>query len=72
MNGVVLFTHIPLHRPDTASCGPLRESGTIQRGAGSGYQNTLGKKTTTFLLHKVSPQLVFRCVKPPSQDISCR
>ncbi|KAI0655920.1 hypothetical protein C8Q70DRAFT_922790 [Cubamyces menziesii] len=55
----VLFTHIPLHRPDRASCGAHRERGTILRGVGPGYQNTLGKKTTTFLLHTLRPDIVF-------------
>ncbi|CDO69310.1 hypothetical protein BN946_scf184976.g29 [Trametes cinnabarina] len=55
----ILFTHIPLHRPDTAPCGPLREKGTIRRGVGHGYQNTLGKKTTAFLLHNLRPRMVF-------------
>ncbi|KAJ8495385.1 hypothetical protein ONZ45_g12884 [Pleurotus djamor] len=27
----ILFSHIPLARPDVASCGPLRERGTIHR-----------------------------------------
>ncbi|KAI0812590.1 Metallo-dependent phosphatase-like protein [Irpex lacteus] len=55
----ILFTHIPLYRPDTASCGPLREHGTIHRGAGPGYQNTLGKLTTEFIFEHVKPSLVF-------------
>ncbi|RPD78258.1 hypothetical protein L226DRAFT_457028 [Lentinus tigrinus ALCF2SS1-7] len=55
----ILFSHIPLHRPDTASCGPLRERGTIRRGVGPSYQNTLGKKTTAFLLKSVTPEIVF-------------
>ncbi|KAH9942324.1 uncharacterized protein BXZ73DRAFT_97737 [Epithele typhae] len=55
----VLFSHIPLYRPDTASCGPLREKGTIRRGAGSSYQNTLGKKTSTYMLQTLNPQMVF-------------
>ncbi|KLO20354.1 Metallo-dependent phosphatase, partial [Schizopora paradoxa] len=56
---VILFTHIPLHRPDTASCGPLRERGTIRRGVGFGYQLTLGKLTAEFLLRNTRPSLVF-------------
>ncbi|KAH9855249.1 hypothetical protein C2E23DRAFT_612244 [Lenzites betulinus] len=55
----VLFTHIPLHRPDNARCGPLREKGNIQRGVGPGYQNTLGKKTSAFLLQTLHPSLIF-------------
>jgi ethanolamine phosphate phosphodiesterase len=57
---VILFSHIPLGRPDTKSCGPLRERGTIRRGVGTGYQNTLGKETTTFLLETLRPSAVFR------------
>ncbi|KAL4266408.1 Calcineurin-like phosphoesterase domain-containing protein [Pleurotus pulmonarius] len=55
----ILFSHIPLARPDTASCGPLRERGTIRRNVGHGYQNTLGKQTTTFLLQVLQPSIVF-------------
>lgn len=58
----VLFTHIPLSRPDGASCGPLREQGTIRRGAGPGYQNMHGKRTSEFLLDTLRPVLVLRCV----------
>ncbi|KAK0212798.1 hypothetical protein DFS33DRAFT_66866 [Desarmillaria ectypa] len=56
---VVLFTHIPLARPDSASCGPLRERGSIRRGAGHGYQNTFGKQTTSFLLKTLQPVVVY-------------
>ncbi|KAI0688030.1 Metallo-dependent phosphatase-like protein [Cytidiella melzeri] len=56
---VILFTHIPLARPETATCGPLRESGTIHRGAGPGYQNTLGKLTTEFIFEHIKPSLIF-------------
>ncbi|KAF9024829.1 Metallo-dependent phosphatase [Hymenopellis radicata] len=56
---VVLLTHIPLARPDTGSCGPLREKGTIRRGVGHGYQNTFGKQTTSFLLKTLHPTIVF-------------
>ncbi|KAH8814778.1 hypothetical protein DL96DRAFT_1535237 [Flagelloscypha sp. PMI_526] len=56
---VVLLTHIPLYRPDRASCGPLREKGTIRKGVGHGYQNTLGKQTTQFLLESLNPKYIF-------------
>ena len=59
---IMLFSHVPLGRPDTRSCGPLRERGTIRRGVGTGYQNTLGKETTTFLLETLRPSAVFRSV----------
>ncbi|KII92971.1 hypothetical protein PLICRDRAFT_696224 [Plicaturopsis crispa FD-325 SS-3] len=56
---VILLSHIPLFRPDSKSCGPLREKGTIRRGVGHGYQNTLGKQTTAFLLETLRPSAVF-------------
>ncbi|EPQ57338.1 hypothetical protein GLOTRDRAFT_74064 [Gloeophyllum trabeum ATCC 11539] len=56
---VVLFSHIPLGRPETASCGPLREKGTIVRGVGPSYQNMLGKYTTSYVLETLRPQMVF-------------
>ncbi|KAI5123642.1 hypothetical protein M0805_001675 [Coniferiporia weirii] len=56
---VILFTHIPLSRPDTASCGPLRERGTIRRGVGYGYQNTLGRDTSNYILKYIRPTAVY-------------
>ncbi|KAH8119213.1 Metallo-dependent phosphatase-like protein [Phellopilus nigrolimitatus] len=56
---VVLFSHIPLFRPDTASCGPLRETGTIRRGVGYGYQNTLGGHTSDYILKYLRPSVIF-------------
>ncbi|KAF7361777.1 Metallo-dependent phosphatase [Mycena venus] len=58
-NPVILFTHIPLLRPDGSSCGPNRERGTIRRGAGFGYQNTLGKSASEFLLQTLRPSVIF-------------
>ncbi|KAG9316325.1 Metallo-dependent phosphatase-like protein [Chiua virens] len=55
---LVLFTHIPLSRPSDASCGPLREKGTIRQGYGFGYQNTHTDGTTTFLLESLKPSLI--------------
>lgn len=56
----ILLTHIPLARPNTASCGPHRETPRgIHRGAGFGFQNLLGKETTHFVLQTVKPVLVF-------------
>lgn len=56
----VLFSHIPLSRPEGSNCGPIRERGTIRRGVGLGYQNTLGKDSTKFLLEHLKPALIFR------------
>ncbi|KAJ6594040.1 Metallo-dependent phosphatase-like protein [Mycena capillaripes] len=58
-NPVVLFTHIPLSRPDGSTCGPNRERGTIRRGAGFGYQNTLAKSASDFLLQSLHPSVIF-------------
>ncbi|CAE6478019.1 unnamed protein product [Rhizoctonia solani] len=55
----ILFTHIPLSRSALATCGPLRERGSIQRGAGVGYQNLLGRHTSQFLLDNIKPLVVF-------------
>jgi hypothetical protein len=63
---VVLFTHIPLFRPDSARCGPLRESGTIRRGAGPNYQSTIGKEVSAFLLDHLHPTMVFRSANTSS------
>ena len=59
---VVLLTHIPLARPDTAPCGPLREHGTIRQGTGYGYENTLSARTSQLLLESLRPIVVFRYV----------
>ncbi|KAF8532530.1 Metallo-dependent phosphatase-like protein, partial [Gautieria morchelliformis] len=56
---VVLFSHIPLSRPDGASCGPLREHGNIRRGVGRGYQSLMGRETSKFLLEYTSPAVIF-------------
>ncbi|EIN11270.1 Metallo-dependent phosphatase [Punctularia strigosozonata HHB-11173 SS5] len=55
----VLFTHIPLFRPDDAGCGPLRERGRIRAGSGLGYQNTLSAELSAWLLARVRPEVVF-------------
>lgn len=56
----VLLTHIPLARPDTSYCGPLRERGTIRQGAGYGYENTLSAQASQLLLESLRPAVVFR------------
>ena len=59
---VILISHIPLHRAESKTCGPLRERGTIHRGVGHGWQRTLGKQTSSFLLQSLRPLAVFRYV----------
>jgi ethanolamine phosphate phosphodiesterase len=52
----ILFTHIPLFRPDNTPCGPFRESTRpIRSGAGYQYQNTLPQDITTQILDAVWP-----------------
>ncbi|KAJ7188096.1 Metallo-dependent phosphatase-like protein [Mycena filopes] len=58
-NPVILLTHIPLSRPDRSNCGPDRERGTIRRGTGFGYQNTLGISASEFLLRSLRPSVIF-------------
>ncbi|KAH9855252.1 Metallo-dependent phosphatase-like protein [Lenzites betulinus] len=55
----ILFTHVPLSRPEGASCGPLRERGTIHQGRGLGYQNLLTPQASQFLLQSIRPAIVF-------------
>ncbi|CAE6461304.1 unnamed protein product [Rhizoctonia solani] len=55
----ILFSHIPLSRSAATDCGPLRERGSIQRGAGMGYQNLLGRHTSQYLLDSIKPLVVF-------------
>ena len=55
----ILLSHIPLARPEAASCGPYREHGRISKGAGPGYQNLLGSETSRFLLEALKPSIVF-------------
>lgn len=65
---VILFTHVPLFRPDSAKCGPMRESRTIRRGAGPNYQSTIGKDVSAFLLDHFHPTMIFRSVNTTSHD----
>ncbi|KAI0373398.1 hypothetical protein BV20DRAFT_734412 [Pilatotrama ljubarskyi] len=55
----ILFTHVPLSRPEESSCGPLRERGTIRQGTGLGYQNLLTPQVSQFLLQSIRPSIIF-------------
>ncbi|KAI5450911.1 hypothetical protein NCC49_002651 [Naganishia albida] len=55
----ILISHIPLARPESSSCGPLREKGKLLKGAGIGYQNLLGSETTRFLLNYLKPDAIY-------------
>jgi hypothetical protein len=38
----------------------MRESGTILKGAGVGYQNLLGSETSKFLIDNLKPAVIYR------------
>lgn len=58
----IVFSHIPLSRPESAKCGPLREGredAKIRKGVGPGYQNLLGRQTSHFIVDAIDPVVVF-------------
>lgn len=58
----IVFSHIPLSRPESARCGPLREGREdtkIRKGVGLGYQNLLGRQTSHFIVDAIDPVVVF-------------
>lgn len=55
----ILISHVPLYRPNNADCGPYTRTRPLSFGFGFGYQNTLLSPTTTDLLNKIRPTLVF-------------
>ncbi|OSD03988.1 Metallo-dependent phosphatase [Trametes coccinea BRFM310] len=55
----ILFTHVPLFRPEGTPCGPLRERGTLRQGRGLGYQNLLSEQASQFLLQSIKPAIIF-------------
>ena len=57
---ILLFTHVPLSRPEGTDCGPLRERGTIREGRGLGYQNLLSPQASLLVLQSLRPAIVFR------------
>jgi len=57
-HNLILFSHIPLHRPLNTECGSLRERGVIRPGKGAGYQNLLPSDLSQFLLNNIKPVLV--------------
>lgn len=59
-NKVVMFSHIPLFRSDTETCGSLRQnSRPIYNAAGTSYQNMLPKGITKKVLSDLMPLVVF-------------
>lgn len=58
----VLFSHIPLYRPEGTSCGRERESPrALRQGAGKNYQNELDEATTKWLIETLRPTIIYRC-----------
>lgn len=59
----VLFSHIPLYRPEGTNCGKDRESrrnnASITQGQGKGYRNLMGEEETKWLLENVRPEVVY-------------
>ncbi|KAI1796433.1 Metallo-dependent phosphatase [Ganoderma leucocontextum] len=56
---ILLFTHVPLSRPEGTDCGPLRERGTIRQGRGLGYQNLLSAQASLLVLQSLRPAIIF-------------
>ncbi|KAK3811622.1 MAG: Metallo-dependent phosphatase-like protein, partial [Linnemannia elongata] len=56
----ILFTHVPLHRLDTTSCGKARETDQVilDRG-GEQYQNMVDSSLSREILESVQPDMVF-------------
>ncbi|SCV72346.1 BQ2448_3883 [Microbotryum intermedium] len=56
----ILFTHIPLYRPEGTFCGASREShNALRQGSGLNYQNELDEETTQWLVRALKPNLVY-------------
>ncbi|KAJ1911328.1 hypothetical protein IWQ60_010197 [Tieghemiomyces parasiticus] len=56
----LLFTHIPLYRPDGTDCGPRRHNNTpINQESGFQYQNLVLEEDTATILTKLRPAVVF-------------
>ncbi|KAG9069091.1 hypothetical protein KI688_009986 [Linnemannia hyalina] len=56
----ILFTHVPLFRPETTSCGEAREAQQlILDGNGEQYQNMVNASLSREILRKVQPDMIF-------------
>ncbi|KAJ1659453.1 hypothetical protein IWQ61_001477 [Dispira simplex] len=57
----ILFTHVPLYRPDGTDCGPRRHrvGTTIDQHFGFQYQNLVREPVTRRILESVQPAAVF-------------
>ncbi|KAF9379558.1 hypothetical protein CPB97_008900, partial [Podila verticillata] len=56
----ILFTHVPLHRPETTYCGDAREaSRLIMDSHGEQYQNMVNASLSREILRKIQPDMIF-------------
>ncbi|KAI7853835.1 Metallo-dependent phosphatase-like protein [Circinella umbellata] len=57
----ILFTHVPLYRSPTESCGPdrLSSKNSIRQGRGYQYQNLVGENLSKQILERVNPVAIF-------------
>ncbi|KAG0072442.1 hypothetical protein BGZ89_006253 [Linnemannia elongata] len=56
----ILFTHVPLHRLETTSCGKARETKQlIMDSGGEQYQNMVDSSLSREILESVQPDMVF-------------
>ncbi|KAG0338205.1 hypothetical protein BG004_007310 [Podila humilis] len=56
----ILFTHVPLHRPESTYCGDAREATQlILDSGGEQYQNMVNASLSREILTKIQPDMVF-------------
>ncbi|KAG0342419.1 hypothetical protein BG000_004716 [Podila horticola] len=56
----ILFTHVPLHRPETTYCGDAREAKQlILDSYGEQYQNMVNASLSREILRKIQPDMIF-------------
>ncbi|KAJ1987991.1 hypothetical protein EDC05_005545 [Coemansia umbellata] len=56
----LLFTHVPMWRPNNTLCGPLRQSlPWLRNRRGYQFRDQLFQNTTTYLLERIKPLAVF-------------
>ncbi|KAF9325914.1 hypothetical protein BG006_010620 [Podila minutissima] len=56
----ILFTHVPLHRPETTYCGDVREAKQlILDSYGEQYQNMVNASLSREILRKIQPDMIF-------------
>ncbi|KAJ2822580.1 hypothetical protein FBU31_004549, partial [Coemansia sp. 'formosensis'] len=57
----LLFSHVPLWRPNGTYCGPLRQSpgGSLLNRRGYQFRDQLFENTTSYLLESIKPTAIF-------------